>query len=332
MRILFIRLRSLGDTVLLTPALAAAKGSGAEVGVVIEEPFAPILRNHPSVDRLFTVRRRGWPARLHLLLSLRRYAADITIDTHGGSTSGLLTAFSGASRTVGYQVARHSRLFDVRVPDPREIWGRQPLHTVEYLLAPLRYLEIKVEPVPPAYVPVQPESIRKIQSELHSRGVPKGFILVHPAAAFETKQWPTDRFAALIRALQSSRRHFVVTAGPGQGGLADEVVRHSDSDSVTVIPPLDLESFAALASLSGSYIGNDTGTTHIAAALGKPVLVVFGSSNPAAWHPWGTRFKLLRSNRACIPCPGYHCLHYPHARCIRDIEVESAVQAFRELV
>jgi ADP-heptose:LPS heptosyltransferase len=332
MRILFVRLRSLGDAVLATPTLAAAKAAGAHVALVLEKPFSELFQEHPYVDLLLDLKPGSLLDRLRLIARLRRMEFELAVDLHGGTTSGIITWLAGAHRSAGYAGSRLGRWFDIQVPDPCEVWGRRPLHTVEYQLAVLRHLGFEIEPVPPLSVVVDRVEAEAAASQLAALGVGERFVLVHPAAALETKQWLPERFGAVVRELANRGRQVVVTAGPGQQALVDQVVAAgrtggAAANRVLELAPQPLRRFAALAQRCELYLGNDTGTTHLAAALGRPVVVVFGSSNRVTWRPWGTEAVVVGSNRACIPCPGYRCLHYPEARCIRDVGVEQVLEA-----
>ncbi|MCK5734540.1 MAG: glycosyltransferase family 9 protein, partial [Candidatus Latescibacteria bacterium] len=79
------------------------------------------------------------------------------------------------------------------------------------------------------------------------------------------------------------------------------------------------------------YVGNDTGSTHIVAALGKKIVVIFGSSDFKAWYPWNVEHQLIRSDLPCMPCPGYFCLHFDEPRCIRSIPVDPVFEAVQSL-
>jgi len=160
---------------------------------------------------------------------------------------------------------------------------------------------------------------------------PFPFVLVHPAAAFDTKQWPIERYAELIRSLRVDGFEVVVTCGPGESHLL-EWLSHKVDDGVRFVPPLTLSRFAALASLCKVYVGNDTGTTHIASALQKPIVVVFGSSDSTVWYPWNVDFELVKSDLSCIPCPGYSCSEYEEPLCIKSIPVERVYSAVKRLM
>jgi len=333
-RLLFVRLRSLGDTVLMTPVLEAARRlPGARIGVVVESPFNQVLEGNPALDAIVAIDRRTgkFAARVRAIRSIRAFRPDVAIDLHGGTTSALMTFLSGAGRRVGYATSRNARLYNVRVPDTRVVWGTSVLHTVEHQLAPLKYLGCPVEPVPPLRVPVHPNRVSQIATLLAQQGVTSPFVLVHPAAAFTTKQWPASNFAELIGRIAATSRQVVVTAGPGEEPLLEEI-RGLTAGSACIVPPMSIPDFIAMASLCDLYVGNDTGATHIAAALGKPIAVVFGSSDSAVWRPWGVRYELVRSDLPCIPCPGYRCLEYSEPRCIQSIDVDRVFAAVSRLL
>lgn len=333
-RLVLVRLRSLGDTVLMTPLLEAARRrTGLEVGVVVEEPFDQVLEGNPHLDRLFVIPRKtpSWLARIRTLQKLRAYRPETVIDLHGGTTAAIITGLSGARRRVGYAAGRNTWFYNIRIPEPARVWGRNPLHTVEHQLAALHFLDLSVEPVPPLHVPVSYPDRDRLEEELKRKGVDPGFVLIHPGAAFETKQWDATRFGALARRLVDRGHQVVVTAGPGQDGLLSRM-KEMCPPAVVFFDPLPLRGFVALASLCGLYVANDTGPTHVAAALGKKIVAIFGSSDPGAWRPWGVEYRLLQADLPCIPCPGYYCLHYDEPRCIRSIEVDDVDRAVGELL
>lgn len=333
-RAVFVRLRSLGDTVLMTPALEAVRRvPGWQTAVVVEQPFDQLLEGNPHVDRILPIPRSShpWLERAALVRRLRSWKPDLVVDLHGGSTSSLLTRLSDAPIRVGYAASRYSRYCSVRIPDSRNVWGKPQVHTVEHQLSPLKVLGFPVDPLPDLLLPVLEQARMTVRRRLDDGDVPDGFVLVHPAAAFDTKQWDAERFAGLIDRLRPQVSGIVLTAGPGEEGLL-EVIRLQCRADVHALPPMSLQEFAALASLCRLYIGNDTGTTHMATALGKKVLVIFGSSDWKVWRPWKVDHRLIHAGLDCIPCPGYYCHLYDEPRCIRSIEVEEVLRAAEELL
>jgi ADP-heptose:LPS heptosyltransferase len=331
LRVLLLRLRSLGDTVLMTPVVSTIKRvPDSKLAVAVESPFHEVLLHNPNVDRLFLLERgkHKFRERLRMVRQFREFRPHLVIDLHGGSTSAWMALFSGASLRVGYADKAHSYLYNLKVPDSREIWGRPELHTVEHQLAPLKYLGFNVEPLAPLEIRISPEEEAAARALVTQAGIAGSFALLHPAAAFDTKQWDAGRFAETARQITSLGIQTLITAGPGQEQLL-EAMRAAGAGSARFLAPQSLRLFAAVTSLCDLYIGNDTGATHIAAALGKRIVVIFGSSDWKVWRPWNVEHQLVRHDLPCAPCPGYTCLHYPEPLCIRSVSIESVVEAVR---
>jgi len=185
----------------------------------------------------------------------------------------------------------------------------------------------------PSRAPCEPTVDSRIESPVDGEGFVAQFpfVLVHPAAAFETKQWPIDRFGELIQRLREDGLRVVATCGPGEAQHLERLSQLVD-EGVRFVPPLSLARFIALASLCRVYVGNDTGTTHIAAALKKPIVAVFGSSDSAVWYPWGVDFELVKSDLPCIPCPGYTCSQYDEPVCVQSVPVDRVYKAVKKLM
>jgi len=332
LRIVFLRLRSLGDTVLMTPLLAVAKRTRCEVAVSVEAPFHEILLGNPNVDQLFVIPREGNKllARGRAIREIRAFQPDLAIDLHGGTTSSWMTFFSKARQRVGYASSRNSYLYNLKVPNSQQVWGKQELHTVEHQLAFLKHLDFPVEPLPRPEIHLTATEIAQARQKLQEAGVEGPFTLVHPAAAFDTKQWPAEHFAEVSRELSRERTKVIVTAGPGEESVLEKV-RSQGAGSALFLPPLPLRLFAAVTSLCRLYIGNDTGATHIAAALGRPIVVIFGSSDYRVWYPWQSEYRMIRHDLPCVPCPGYHCLHYEKPLCIRSVLPQAVLAAARSM-
>jgi ADP-heptose:LPS heptosyltransferase len=317
----------------MTPLLAVSKRAGAQVAVAVEAPFHEILLGNPNVDALFVLPRTGNKAlaRLRATRGIRAFNPDLVIDLHGGTTSSWMTFFSKGRQRVGYASSRNSYLYDLKVPDSRQVWEKQELHTVEHQLAFLKHLDFPVEPMPKPEIYLAPDEMARAQDRLRELGaVDSSFILIHPAAAFDTKQWPAEHFAEVSRRLSDSGMKVVVTAGPGEDDVLEEV-RSRGAGSSIFLSPLPLRLFAAVTSLCALYIGNDTGATHIAAALGRRIVVIFGSSDYRVWYPWGTQYRLIRHDLPCVPCPGYRCLLYNEPRCIRSVTPQAVLEAARSM-
>jgi ADP-heptose:LPS heptosyltransferase len=288
-RVLLVRLRSIGDTVLMTPCLAALKSWRPDIEItVLSEPLAaPLLEDHPHVDCLL-VARPGFAARARAVRQLRHLRFDFAFNLHGGTTATFLARMSGARRSVGYKGYRYSRLLSDCAPAPDVLLGRSRVHSVEQQLALLNWAGVPWPAAGPRLrLEVSDRALASARARLAGAGLGEPrFACVAPSAAFESKRWPAAGFAAVVDHLSRTYNlPSVVIAAPGQEQVAREVVRHSQSKPHT-IAALSLKELTAIIGMSSIFVGNDSGPAHIAAALARPLAVVFGSSDSGVWHPW----------------------------------------------
>lgn len=308
-RVLLVRLRSIGDTVLMTPCLQALTEwrPGVEIGVVTEALAAPILEGHPLVDHLL-VAGQSAASRLALLARLRRKCFDLAFNLHGGTTAMMLTGLSGATHTVGYRDQRGSWLLNSRAPAADVILGRERVHSVEQQLALLKWAGVPSRGKLPLNIATSAAGAAGVRSRLMREGVSAAvlgsaqFAIVAPGAAFDSKRWSSRGFASVIDHLAGRwRLESLVIAGPGQEKVANEVAEAARSVT-RVLSGISLAELKALVGGFGSvFVGNDSGPMHIAAALGCPIVAVFGSSNPDVWHPWTETAYRVLGGKQCTP-------------------------------
>ena len=266
-RIVIIRLRSLGDCVLTTPAIALLHEfrPDLEILVVVENRFAGVYAGNPAVRQLIEP-TSGWAA--------RAVKPDLCLNLHGGSRSMWMTALSGASRRAGFAHHQGSFLYNVPIPRAQEILGEErTVHTAEHMAAAMFHLGVPVSEIP--------------RARLYSSAAPAGkvrppYAVFHPFASAVEKAWPAARFRAVA---EFTRRQLglaaVIIGGPG-----DDVTPFEEFECRVGQSLEETKSILAGASL---FVGNDSGPAHMAAAFGLPVVVLFGSSNPVVWAPWKTR-------------------------------------------
>lgn len=267
-RVAVIRLRSLGDCVLTTPALEILKRArpDVDVAVVVENQFAPIFENNPAVQRIL-------PPRIAVL---RRWKPDLAINLHGGPTSAFLTRFSGAGTRAGFAHFRFRFLYNVPVPKAQHILQvSRTVHTAEHLASAMFFLG-----APPGSIP---------RASLFAEAVPKRppYAVIHPMAAGDAKTWPAENFLRLAGRLRSSFQLepvFIAARGEDLSSFA----------AYEIVSGAPLSVIKSLLKNASVFIGNDSGPAHMAAAFGIPVVVVFGASDPAVWAPWQTPCAVLQ--------------------------------------
>jgi predicted lipopolysaccharide heptosyltransferase III len=331
-RVLVVRLRSIGDTVLATPSLRALRRfvPGARIDVLLEDWVAPLLEGSSDVDRVVTVRRKSQSSRLAVARRLRAEGYDVAYNLHGGSTAALLVRASGARHRVGYADYAYASLHNHAAPPSAELWGRAKTHSAEQQLALLGWTGVPVTDRPASRLAVLPEPSATVARRLREEaGLEDGqaFALVHPAAAFDTKTWAAENFARVVEHLAARGLAVVAVAAPGESKVIDEV-RARSASPLAGFTDLTLPELTALAARSTVFVGNDSGVAHVAAAVGTPQVVVFGSSNVAHWRPWTQGpAEVVREEMPCAPCPGYTCEEFGAPECIRRVPPARVVAA-----
>ena len=146
----------------------------------------------------------------------------------------------------------------------------------------------------------------------------------------ETKRWEAARFAKLARALQEMDLSIVLTCGPGEESVLQEVAEQVPSSEIR--SGLGIPELGELIRGARLFAGNDSGPMHLAAAVGTPVLAIWGSSDSRRWRPWAVQHAVVQNPFECNPCAGYRCLVAPTPLCIESVTVEQAVAAAKRLL
>jgi heptosyltransferase-3 len=335
-RVLVVRLRSIGDTVLATPALHALRSflPEAEIEILLEDWVAPLLEGFTEVNRVITVERGSTKARARVAKELRAARYDVAFNLHGGTTATLLVRASGARHRVGYSSYRYSRLYNHAAPPANQLWGKPSTHSVEQQLALLGWTGVPVSARTPTHLAVTKEASEAVERKLLAEGIEEGarFALMHPAAAFETKQWAAENFARVAEYLAAQKLQTVAVAAPDEREVINALIKNS-SAPVKAFTDLRLPEVTALAARSSLFVGNDSGIAHIATAVRTPAVVVFGSSNVEHWRPWANPLsEVVREELPCQPCPGYTCAEFGHPECIRRLPVARVLQAIERIM
>ncbi len=261
-RVAVIRIRSLGDCVLTTPAIALLKAHrpDLEVAVVVEDRFRGVFEGNPDIAALFSPESfSGWKPQL-------------TLNLHGGTRSTWLTLTSRAKYRVGFGHYAYSFLYNARIPRAQEILGEErPVHTAEHLASAMFWLGVPQTKIPRARLFASPITATS------------PYAVIHPFASAPEKAWPADRFLAVARQLKQSGLDPVFLAGP-----ADDANPFNEFRVHRNAPLSGVKSIVSGASL---FIGNDSGPAHIAAAFGIPVVVLFGPAIPLPGPPGAPKHK-----------------------------------------
>jgi ADP-heptose:LPS heptosyltransferase len=337
-RILLIRLRSLGDSILTLPLIEALHRwrPELELDILIEEPFASVFENHPAIHEILPLKARrehastGW-TRLRAAIEIWKRHYPAILNLHGGSTSMLFALSGGAGIRLGQKGHRGSWLYNAPIPASSTVWHREAIHTAEHQLTVMRWLGLPIPSETVGSLHVEEAARDRVRDRLAQAKI-QDYFLIQPTATLATKQWKPGNYAQLGDWLFRRFGFAVIyTAAPHESQVLEEV-RKEARERHGYWSDFALSDLFALIERCRVFIGNDSGPTHAAAALKKPIVVVWGSSNFRVWHPWGTRFEAVCSELPCMPCPGYTCEAFGEPRCILDITVQRVADACERIL
>jgi lipopolysaccharide heptosyltransferase III len=278
-RVAIIRLRSLGDCVLTTPAVEILKQSRPDlrIGVVVEPVFAPVFEGNPAIGAILAPETKA----------LRSFGPSLSLNLHGGTRSAGLTALSGAKLRAGFAHFRYQRSYNINIPRAQEILGvDRVVHTAEHLASAMFYLGARRVEIPGA----------RLFAADRDSPYSQPYAVIHPFASQPDKTWPVDRFLALAGRL---REQFDLLP-TFIGGPGDDLspFRQYATESGRA-----LDSVKTLLRHAALFVGNDSGPAHMAAALGLPVAVLFGSSDVRIWRPWRAAGEALTNPAGIAAIP-----------------------------
>ena len=337
MKILVIRRDNIGDLICTTPLLASLRRRhpDAWIGALVNSYNAPVLDRNPDVNAVFAYQKlkhldAGESAlaalrkRAGMLWQLRQMRLDVAVlATPGLATRGLtLARLLNPGKIAGFDdgSARTAALVDMRAALP-PLGARHEVEQV-FALAGL----FGIEGNPPALVLVpDPREVDNARARFAANAGRR--IAVHISARRRAQRWPAERFAELLRRLGAEYRAQAMLLWspgppdhpqhPGDDQKAAQVLRAAGDDRTAVIPypTLALSSLIGALAACDEVICSDGGAMHIAAALGKPVVALFGDSPIDRWRPWGVPHRIVR----------------PDSRDVADVPVAAVLKAYAEL-
>lgn len=332
-RLLIVRLSALGDIVHAVPVVSALRRLDPRLRIdwLVEERYADVLALVDDVRRVIVraaegggdgpdARFTGGAGYLRAVRYLRRQRYDVALDLQGLIKSAVWARVSGARRVIGF-AAGH-----LREPQAAWLYGETveppaPAHVIRKNLSLAARLGAAVEPVElPLRVGSSP-----VRHEVTAAIGPARYAVLNPGAAWPNKRWPADRFGAVATALL--HRHGLasfVTWGPDERGLAEAVVAAS-SGAARLAPPTGIADLASLMAGAALVVSGDTGPLHIAAAVGTPIVGLYGPTWPERNGPWAAADEVLSRAAAC------QCHHKRQCQigrpCIEDIAVDEVIAA-----
>lgn len=298
-----MRLSAMGDILHALPAVTALRQAHPEweIGWAVEPQWKPLLATEdatvrgtsmPLVDRVHVVPARRWARSLasprtfseigRVRRELRAQQYDVCVDLQGAVRSAIIARWSHAERLIGEDSPREhiARWFFTERTKTRGV------HVIEQAIEVMNVVAGDALPFVQPLFPMDAEAERKADL------LPRPFVLLNPGAGWGAKRWPADRYAEVAKKLSQAGYAVLINQGPGEERIATDINALSEG----VAEPMQ-SSIAELISVTrraALVVGGDTGPVHLASALGRPVVGIFGPTDPARNGPFGGKFRVLR--------------------------------------
>jgi heptosyltransferase-3 len=346
-RALVVKLRHHGDVLLASPVFSVLRAHAPhlEIDALVYDDTREMLALHPAIATVHTV-GRGWraaplgarlAAEARLLRALRARGYDLLVNLTEHPRGAWLARLLAPRWSVAPEQAHRGRLWRSSFTHLFRRPGHARRHVVEVNLDALRRIGVYPAEDERALVLVPgDEAEADIRNRMAALGLAeRGFVHIHPASRWRFKCWPADRTAALIERLAAAGERVVLTAAPSEAEL--DLVRAiraaCRADTIDLSGQLTLKQLAALTGRAKLFVGVDSAPMHIAAAMGTPVVALFGPSGELEWGPWCVPHRVIASDaHPCRPCGNDGCGGGKVSECLTTLPVERVHAAARELL
>ena len=338
MKILILKPSSLGDVIHALPVLRLLKKHlpQSEIYWWIDASLKPLLDGDPDLTGVFVFQRQRWSA-LHrwpeILASLEEMRAkrfDWAIDLQGLARSAIFAWLANAKLTVGLDNLREGNregaraLYDVTPP-------RAPdnAHAVDRYLAVLPLLNVPVH-WNFEWLPKRPEVAAQVESKWNPGGEP--WIVLLPGARWDNKRWPVENFIELVRLMRRmSGLKFVVLGGASERAVGEAIAADNPGRCLNLAGETTLWEMIEWIRRGRLVISNDTGPMHAAAAMGRPLVAIFGPTSPRNTGPYGRLSSAIQVNDLpCVPCFKSRCSYAVPMACLHRITAQTVWERVRE--
>ena len=332
-RILVIRLDRLGDVILSTPVLQALRQHcpHAFIAMMVRPPCRQAVEGNPHLNEVLLYdkeqQHRGIRATLQFARSLRRHQFDTALVLHPSNRSHWIPWLARIPVRIGYD-RKCGWLLTHRVPHRKQEGAK---HEAAYTLDLLACFGIAAA-TPQPFVPVRPDAVQRVEALLAAQHVQPtdSLVAIHPSASCISKRWMPERFAQVADRLAAERGvRICLVAGESDAVYAEAVARGMVHPAVNFAGVLTVAELAALLRRCRLLISNDSGPVHVAAAVGTPVVDIFGRNqrglSPQRWGPLGAGHVILHKEVGCVTCLAHNCdIQF---LCLTSLSVDEVYQA-----
>ena len=330
-RILIIKPSSLGDIIHALPALAALRDQfpSAHIAWLVKRQWAGVLERVDGLDRIWPVAPglKGW---LRSVPSLKAESFDLVIDLQGLFRSGAMAWLTGSRTRIGFANGREGSPFCYT---QRVLVPMLETHAVDRYLLVAAAVGAVPKGVPEFRMRPAAADRQRIAELLRRVGLAPGaqWIAMNVSARWDTKRWPPEHFAAVADALYNEGLGPVgLLGGPGDRAATEAVMSRMQTTPIDLTGQTSPELLPALLASASLLLTNDSGPMHIAAAMGTPVVALFGPTSSTRTGPYGSGHRVFRSGVPCSPCFSRTCRNPVPLECLTTIHPNIVVDAVRE--
>jgi 3-deoxy-D-manno-octulosonic-acid transferase/heptosyltransferase-1 len=339
MKVLIIKLSSLGDVIQTLPVLIPLrkKFPDAKISWLVEEEGAELLKGHPLVDQIIISRKNRWIRALSnfgkvpkivqegnaFCKGLRSCSYDFVIDFQGLLKSGVIVGISRGKRKLGFAPVREKAhiFLNEKIPFPKS-----PLHAVERYLFLIASLGCSCGK-PEFFIPIRQNHRDRILKFLQENEITleKPLIILHPGTRWKTKLWVEEKWAVLGDWLQEKTGAQVVFTGSvNDFPLIERITGKMSFPAINTAGMWRLNELAFLQKQAEVVIIPDSGPMHLASAMETPVVALFGPTDPKLTGPFGEGHRVIMKTTECQPCFKRNC---SSNECMKEITVKEVWEA-----
>jgi heptosyltransferase I len=337
LKILILKPSSLGDVIHALPVLRLLKRHfpKGEIYWWLDSALMPLLEKDPDLTGIIPFQRKRWAAPTRWpeiaasLRAMRQHHFDWAIDLQGLARSALFAWLANAGLTVGLDNLREGSregaraLYDVTPPR-----ASARMHAVDRYLAVLPLLGVPVHRNFD-WLPSRPEIAAAVEQKSHPAGA--RWVALLPGGRWDNKRWPVPYFVELVKLMrQNPEVKFAILGSPDEHSLGQTIAASAPERCLNLAGLTSLAEMIEWIRLSRLVITNDTGPMHVAAALGRPVVAIFGPTDPLNTGPYGQLGNVLQNTALpCVPCMQQKCHYTDPLACLHTITPSAVFQKIR---
>jgi heptosyltransferase-1 len=341
-KILLLKPSSLGDVIHALPVLRSLKSHwpASEIYWWLDINLVPLLRDDPDLAGIFPFQRQRWAKPPHWremaasIAEIRAHHFDVAIDLQGLARSAVVAWLSNSSLTIGLDNLREgsregARAFYDLTP-PRAAPG---LHSVDRYLAVLPLLGVPTRENF-SWLPPRPKAAESVQRQAAEAGGKSAWIIFIPGGRWDNKRWPVNHFCEMARrAGEWGDFKIAILGAKNERQLGDSIAAAAPGRCLNLAGSTTLGEMIEWIRFSRLVLTNDTGPMHVAAALRRPVVALFGPTDAASTGPYRQLQNVLQiTSLPCVPCMKSECFYHDKLACLRDLKPDVVFERVRALL